>query len=93
MPSSWHSSASSIDRRSAKKEGAASGEADSRRLSYNQRGEHKHQENKHQLDIGRVISSHVGWTQASAPAAPLLDHLAAARAAQATRTSILSKAN
>jgi hypothetical protein len=93
MPSCWHSSASSIDRRSAKKEGAASGEADSRRLSFNQRGEHKHQENKHQPDIGSVISSPDGADQAFAPAAPWLDHLAAARAAQATRTSILSKAN
>ena len=40
-PSSWRSSASSSQRRSIEKKGAASGEADSRRLSYNQRGEHK----------------------------------------------------
>jgi hypothetical protein len=70
------------------KKGAASGEADSRRLSYNQRGEHKHQ-----ADIDKVISSSIGADRASAPAAPVLNHLAAARAAQATRASILSKAN
>jgi hypothetical protein len=88
MPSSWHSSPFSIEQQgSIEKKGAASGEAKSRRLSYNQRGEHKHQ------DIGNLISSSVGWTEASAPAAPVLDHLAAARAAQATRTSILSRAN
>jgi hypothetical protein len=70
------------------KKGAASGEAFSRRLGFNQRGEHKHQPDK-----GNVISSPVGADQASAPAAPARDHLAAARAAQATRASILSKAN
>ncbi len=56
-------------------------------LSYNQKGEHKHQ------DIGHFNSSPDEADQESAPAAPVRDHLAAARAAQATRKSIRSTAN
>jgi hypothetical protein len=82
MPSSWRSSEFEI-----KKMAPRAGKLNRGALSYNLRGEHKHQQ------IGNVISSSFGWTSPPAPAAPLLDHLAAARAAQATRTSTLSKAN